>query len=126
MPINCFDPTYKSFINNVMPTLVERNMGILAMKTLSNGGFFGGNRHFHGGDNPKIVPKVVSVEEALHFVWSLPVSTIITGPDNVAMLEEKIELAKSFKAMDENQRLALVDRVANGGFDGKLIEYYKA
>lgn len=126
MPINCFDPSYKSFINNVMPTLVDRKMGILAMKTLSNGGFFGGTRHFHGGENPKIVPNVVSVQEALHFVWSLPVSTIITGPDDVPMLKEKVELAKSFKQMEEKDRLALVNRVADGGFDGKLVEFYKA
>ena len=72
MPINCFDPNYKSFINNVLPTLVEKEVGVLAMKTLSNGGFFGGTSHFEGGKNPKIVPNVVSVQEAIHFVWSLP------------------------------------------------------
>ena len=126
MPINCFDPNYKSFINNVLPTLAERNMGILAMKTLSNGGFFGGNRHFYGGDNPRIVPNVATVKEALHFVWSLPVSTIITGPDHVEMLQEKIDLAKSFKQMSEEDRLALVDRVGQAGFDGNIVEFYKA
>lgn len=126
MPINCFDPSYKSFINNVMPTLVQEDIGILAMKTLSNGGFFGGSRHFNGGSNPRIVPNFASVEEALHFVWSLPVSTIITGPDNVGMLKEKIALAKSFKIMNEKRRLALVERVANGGFDGSTVEFYKA
>ncbi len=125
MPINCFDPSYKSFIKNVMPTLLERNMGILAMKTLSNGGFFGGTRHFHGGDNPKLVPNVVSIQEALHFVWSLPVSVLITGPDHADMMREKIALAKSFKQMEEEDRLALVDRVANAGYDGNLVEFYK-
>lgn len=126
MPINCFDPNYKSFINNVLPTLVERNMGIIAMKTLSNGGFFGGTRHFHGGDNPRIVPKVATIEEALHFVWSLPVSTIVTGPDHVEMLQEKIDLARSFKQMSEDDRFALVDRVGKAGFDGSKVEFYKA
>ncbi len=126
MPINCFDPNYKSFINNVLPTLVDRNMGIIAMKTLGNGGFFGGTRHFQGGDNPRIVPKVATVQEALHFVWSLPVSTIVTGPDDVAMLEEKVALARSFKEMSEKDRLALVERVGNAGFDGKKVEFYKA
>lgn len=126
MPINCFDPGYKSFINNVMPILVERNMGILAMKTLSNGGFFGGTRHFHGGDNPRLVPKVVTIQEALHFVWSLPISVLITGPDHAEMMQEKIDLARSFKQMSEPDRLALVDRVANAGFDGNLVEFYKA
>ena len=126
MPINCFDPSYKSFINNVMPILVERNMGILAMKTLSNGGFFGGARHFHGGDNPKLVPNVVSIQEALHFVWSLPVSVLITGPDHADMMREKIGLAKSFKQMSEDDRLALIDRVGDAGYDGSLVEFYKA
>lgn len=126
MPINCFDPSYKSFINNVLPTLVERNMGIIAMKTLSNGGFFGGTRHFYGGDNPRIVPKVATIEEALHFVWSLPVSTIVTGPDHVEMLQEKIALARSFKQMSEADRFALVDRVGKAGFDGSKVEFYKA
>ena len=126
MPINCFDPSYKSFIENVLPTLTERNMGVIAMKTLSNGGFFGGTRHFHGGENPRIVPNVATVREALHFVWSLPVSTIVTGPDDVEMLKEKIELARSFKQMSEADRLALVDRVGNAGFDGSKIEFYKA
>lgn len=125
MPINCFDPNYKSFINNVLPTLVERNMGIIAMKTLSNGGFFGGTRHFQNGENPRIVPNVATVEEALHFVWSLPVSTIVTGPDHVDMLKEKINVAKSFKQMGEKDRLALVDRVGKAGFDGKKVEFYK-
>ena len=125
MPINCFDPTYKSFINNVLPVLVERNMGILAMKTLSNGGFFGGTQHFHGGDNPKLVPQIVTLQEALHFVWSLPVSVLITGPDHADMMREKIALAKSFKQMKEEDRLALIDRVSNAGYDGKLVEFYK-
>ena len=113
-------------INNVMPTLVERNMGILAMKSLSNGGFFGGTCHFYGGDNPRIVPNIATVEEAIHFVWSLPVSVLITGPDHSDMLREKIGLAKSFKQMTEADRMALVERVGNAGLDGSKVEFYKA
>jgi len=126
MPINCFDPNYKSFINNVLPTLVEQEMGILAMKTLSNGGFFGGTSHYEGGNNPKIVPNVVSVREAIHFVWSLPVSTLITGANDVEMLQEKINLAKSFKKMNEKARMELVDRVGNADLEGAKVEFYKA
>jgi len=124
MPINMFDPNYKSFIKNVLPTLTERNMGVLAMKTLSNGGFFGGTRHFSHGDNPKIIPEFASIQEALHFVWSLPVSVIITGAENPDMLQEKIDLAKSFKGMEESERMQLIAKVAD--FDGGLVEYYKA
>lgn len=126
MPINCFDPNYKSFINNVMPTLVERDTGIIAMKTLSNGGFFGGKTHHVPGDNPKLVPDIVSVREAIHFVWSLPVSTLVTGPDNVDMLQEKIDLARSFEKMSEKSRLKLVERVGNANFEGEKVEFYKS
>ena len=125
MPVNCFDPNYESFIDNVLPSLVERKIGIIAMKTLSNGGFFGGTRHMRNGDEPRIVPDVASVKEALSFAWSLPVSVIVTGSNDIDMLQEKIEIAKSFRAMNENQRLELVQRLADAGFDGKKVEFYK-
>jgi uncharacterized protein len=124
MPINAFDPNYKSFINNVLPKLVDSNIAPIAMKSLANGGFFGGTSHFNHGSNPKIVPQKLSVKEALYFTWSLPVSVIVTGADHAKMLKEKIELAQSFTAYDENQRRQLVERVAD--FDGSLVEFYKA
>lgn len=124
MPVNCADPTYGSFILNVMPKLVERNMGIIAMKTLACGGFFGGTTFFQGGNKPKICPDRISVQEAIHFVWSLPVSTLVTGPNNLQQLQEKIDFARSFSEIDETGRLELINRVAdltpNGG-----VEFYK-
>ena len=125
MPINAFDPNYKSYIRNVLPMLLKRNMGVLAMKSLSNGGFFGATSHFESGDEPKIIPQYASIKEALSFVWSLPVSVLITGPDNVDMLKEKIAIAKSFKAMNEEQRTELVARLAGAGMDGAKVEFYK-
>lgn len=126
MPINCFDPSYKSFILNVLPTLVERNMGVIAMKTLGNGGFFGGTRHMHNGPEPRIVPGTATVEEAMHFVWSLPVSVALTGANDVDMLNEKIDLANSFTEVSEDSRMDLVARIASAGFDGGKVEFYKA
>nr|WKN37217.1 aldo/keto reductase [Tunicatimonas sp. TK19036] len=124
MPINAFDPNYKSFINNVLPKLVEKGIAPLAMKTLANGGFFGGTSHFNSGDKPRIVPNALSVQEAIHFVWSLPVSVLITGPDHAEMLQEKIDLARSFTAYSEAERQQLVEKVAS--FNGGMVEYYKA
>ncbi|MFC4870890.1 aldo/keto reductase [Negadavirga shengliensis] len=123
MPVNVFDPNYKSFINNVMPKLVEKKMAPLAMKTLANGGFFGGTSHFQHGDNPKIVPNALSIQEALYFSWSLPISVLISGADNAEMIKEKIELARSFRAYDESQRQKLVEKVAD--YNGRLVEFYK-
>ena len=124
MPINVADVSYQSFIKNVLPVLVERNVGVIAMKTLANGGFFGGSRHGQHGDNPRVVPYRVSIREALHFVWSLPVSVVVTGPDDVAQMREKIGLARSFEAMAEPQRQALIDKVAD--MAGTRVEFYKA
>lgn len=124
MPVNVADPSYSSFIKNVMPTLVDRDIGILAMKTLANGGFFGGSQHGQHGDDPRVVPNRVSIREALHFAWSLPVSTLITGPDNVGQMQEKIELARSFEGMSEAERKALIERVAD--LAGTDTEFYKA
>ena len=123
MPINAFDPNYKSFINNVLPKLLKKDMAPIAMKTLANGGFFGGTSHFNHGDKPKIVPNALSVEEALYFSWSLPISVLVTGADHADMLREKIDLARKFKALDEKKRMDLVEKVA--GFDGRFVEYYK-
>lgn len=124
MPVNLADPNYSSFIQQVMPELVERKIGILAMKTLANGGFFGGSSHGQHGDNPKIVPNLVSIAQAIEFAWSLPISVLITGPNNVAQMREKIQIANSFTVMDEAQRQALIDKVAH--LAGTTVEFYKA
>jgi hypothetical protein len=57
-------------------------MGVLAMKTLADRGFFGTDRWDARptGVSP-LVPNRISVKEAIHFVWSLPVSTLITGAE---------------------------------------------
>ena len=125
MPINLADPSYESFILGVLPQLVERKIGVLAMKTLANGGFFGASKHFGDhGENPKLIPERVSISEALHFAWSLPISVLITGPDNPDQMKEKIALARSFMGMDSQQRQMLIEKVADQA--GKRVEYYKA
>ena len=124
MPINVCDPSYKSFILGVLPTLLQRNMGVLAMKVLGEGAFFG-RRPSDEEDRPNtaIIPGRLSVKEALYFVWSLPVSVIITGPDNAEMLREKIALAKSFSKMSEEKRWDLIEKVADIAVKGDLEDY---
>lgn len=124
MPVNVADVSYESFIKNVLSKLVDRKIGALAMKTLANGGFFGGSEHGEHGDNPRLVPSRLSIAEAIRFVWSLPVSVLITGPDNPDQMREKIRLAKSFVQMSEEEREALVAKVAD--MAGKRVEFYKA
>ena len=73
--------------------------------------------------NDPIVPNHISVREALYFVWSLPVSVLITGAENKELLQEKIELATNFTKFSENERYELINKVFEKA--GNNIEYYK-
>ena len=124
LSMNLVDVSYESFIERVVPTLVERNIGVIGMKALANGGFFGGSQHGKHGSNPKVVPNRVSVSEAIRFVWSLPVSTLVTGPDDAKQMQEKIDIAKTFTGMDDDERHALIEKVED--MAGTTVEFYKA
>ena len=126
MPINVIDSHFHSFIKNVLPFAVDRNFGVLAMKTISDGRFFKEKKMLDKiqweSDDP-IVPNYISVKEALYFVWSLPVSVLISGAENKELLQEKIELATNFTKFSENDRYELINKVFEKA--GNKIEYYK-
>ncbi len=126
MPINVIDSHFHSFIKNVLPFAIDRNFGVLAMKTLSDGRFFKEKKVLDKiqweSDDP-LVPNYISVKEALYFVWSLPVSVLITGAENKELVREKIELARNFTNLSENERYELINKVAKKA--GNDIEYYK-
>ncbi len=70
MPIKAADPHHDSFITHVVPKCVKAGIGVLAMKTLADGRFFGGNRGWgrtHVSVDP-IIPAILSVEDVLGFV----------------------------------------------------------
>jgi len=126
MPINAIDSHFHSFIKNVLPYAVDRNFGILAMKTLSDGRFFKEKKVLDKieweSDDP-IIPNYISVKEALYFVWSLPVSVLITGAEKKELLREKIKLAINFTKLSENERYELISKVSEKA--GNEIESYK-
>lgn len=124
LSMNLTDISYESFIEKVVPTLVERNIGVIGMKALANGGFFGGSQHGRHGTNPKVVPDRVSISEAVRFVWALPVSTLITGPDNAEQMQEKIDIAREFTGMEDDERQKLIEKVED--MAGTTVEFYKA
>lgn len=109
-PVNCVDPASGlSFVRRVLPRAHSHNLGILAMKTLAMGRFM---EH-----------QVASVQEALSFVWSQPVSVLISGCDTVSHLEENVRLALEFQPMDTSEQRELMERVAS--HSGPQVEYYK-
>ena len=124
LPVNIADISYESFIEGVIPTLIEKNIGVIGMKSLANGGFFDGTKHGKHGPNPRLIPNQVSIEDAIRFVWSFPVSTLVTGPDNASQMQEKIDIAKAFSGMKEDERNKLIEKVAD--LAGTTVEFYKA
>lgn len=124
MPVNILDQTYFSFTQNIMPKALDRNMGILAMKTLADGRFFAKKEQAGWTTDDPLIPNYLSIKEAMHFVWSLPVSVLISGNENATFMREKIALARSFSKLTEEQKAALIDKVKNIALAGN-IEYYK-
>ncbi|MBK7713035.1 MAG: aldo/keto reductase [Bacteroidales bacterium] len=95
--LNAADKHYDPFIENFLPTAVSKNLGIVGMKIPARDRIFA-----HGG--------IITIKEAMEYVMSLPISTIIIGLDDVAQLEENIKIAKSFKPLTAEQMLAIEEK----------------
>ena len=112
MPLNCFDGTYRSFEQQVLPELQRRGIAALGMKSL-------------GGDGQPVLHGVVTPEEALRYAMSLPVATTISGIDSVAVLRQNVAVARGFTPMPPAEMQALRDRCAAFAADGHL-ELFKS
>jgi len=128
MPLSVVDfASEHSFVRKTLPLAVENNLGLLAMKTLAAGRFFGRTKigdELRWETETPVVPGYVSVKEALYFSWSLPVSVLITGAENKALLQEKIEMAREFTRITEEEKGRIFDKVSPAP-DRDKVEYYK-
>jgi len=128
MPLSAVDfASEHSFVRKTLPVAVESNLGLLAMKTLAAGRFFGRTKisdELRWETETPVVPGYISVKEALYFSWSLPVSVLITGAENKDLILEKIELARDFTKLTEEQKELIFDKVSPAPERDK-VEYYK-
>ena len=111
MPLNCFDATFRSFEEQVLPVLVGRGIAPLGMKSL-------------GGYGRQVKEKIVTAEEALRYAMSLPVATTISGIDSMRVLRQNLRVAAGFKPMSKRRMEALRRRVRDEAADGRY-ELYK-
>ncbi len=126
-PVNVADPSYKSFILDSLPVARKHGLGVLAMKSLAGGGLLGGKSvwgRLRGQERPKLVPNLVSVDEAHQFALSQPVASLVAGHDTVEQLEQNIELARTAPLMSEADRERLITKVAEIASRG-MNEHYK-
>jgi uncharacterized protein len=124
MPVNLCDPHHESFIEHVLPVLVERQYGVLAMKTLAYGTMVGQSGF---GRVPFANPPTrsgITVRQMHEFVYSLPVASLVSGCTTVAELEENAGVLREFKGMDEVERKRLLSLSAPHA--GAELESYKS
>jgi aryl-alcohol dehydrogenase-like predicted oxidoreductase len=111
MPLNCFDGTYRSFEQQVLPEVQRRGMAALGMKSL-------------GGDGQPLLHGIVTPEEALRYALSLPVATTISGVDSLTVLRQNVAVARGFQPMSADEMETLRQRCKRYAADGHL-ELYK-
>ena len=111
LPLNCFDGSFRSFEEQVLPVLVRRGIAAIGMKSLS-------------GDGRQVKEKVVTAEEALRYAMSLPVATTVSGIDSMKVLRQNLRVAQGFRPMSKRQMDALRKRVRKQADDGRY-ELYK-
>ena len=56
------------------------------------------------------MPGTLNMTEAMRYVLTLPVSTVIVGCDDIPQLEENVEIARAFNPMSEEQLAELEQR----------------
>lgn len=110
MPLNVVDAHFKSFEQEILPILLERNIGVIGMKSVAAG------RLLNTG--------LVTIEEALRYAWSLPTSTVVSGIGSMEHLKQNVEIARAFKPLGEQEKTALLAKTREAAQDGEH-ELYK-
>ena len=111
LAINAADPHHLPFGSELLPLVVEKEMGIVGMKVPARGRLLSGYvpppLEEQRGKIKATRPGTLTMPEAMRYVLSLPVSTVIVGCDSVAQLEENVAIARSFTPLTHAQMAAL-------------------
>lgn len=111
MPLNCFDATFRSFEQQVLPECQRQGIAAIGMKTF-------------GGEGDMLKKRVVSPADALRYAMSLPVAVTVTGIDSARVLRQNLAIARGFQPMGTLEMQRLRTRHAAQAMDGRF-ELYK-
>jgi hypothetical protein len=111
MALNAADKHHLSFSEKLLPLAVEKQLGIIGMKIPARGRILASwdpkRAHQGGFEGTANAPGTLAMKEAMYYVLSQPVSTVIIGCDTIAQLEENVQLARDFTPLSEKQMVAL-------------------
>jgi uncharacterized protein len=115
MPLSGFDAGFRSFEREVLPVLVQRGIAPIGMKSLN-------------GTGDAIKQGVITVEAALRYAMSLPVTTTVSGIDSLAVLRQNLKIARNFVPMTPQEKGAhrkeCVAYAADGRFEMYKVSIY--
>jgi len=129
MPLNVCDPNFESFQYGALPALIEREYGVIAMKTMAGGSMMGKRidttpRDIATEDIPNVVENApISYAELHQYVYALPISSLCSGCDTLQRLEDNIKVLQGLKNLSKTDMQSLEARVKP--FSGYLVENYK-
>jgi predicted aldo/keto reductase-like oxidoreductase len=112
MPLNVLDSQYRSFQHSVLPVLNKRGIAPLGMKSL-------------GGQGKIVSDGVVTIEEALRYVLSLPIASLVSGIDSEKVLDQNLKIVREFKPMSAQEVVAVEAKVQPHAGDGRY-ELFKS
>lgn len=112
MPLNVFDGTYRSFERDVLPVLTQRGIAALGMKSLT-------------GNAEPIKQGIVTPEEAIRYVLTLPIASLVSGIDSPQVLKQNLDIVRRFTPMTVAEMDGLRTRVARYAMDGQY-ELFKS
>ena len=115
MALNAADAHIHSFTEQLLPLVVEKQMGIIGMKVPARGRLLTGwtppplEKQQHSWEGSAIATRsgVLNMREAMNFTLSHPVSTVIVGCDSIAQLEENVQIAREFTPLSQSQMAAI-------------------
>lgn len=97
LPLSPIEANSNAFVRRVLPELVAQGVAPLAMKTM-------------GGNGRPLKDGVLSVDEALRYALSLPVTTLVTGAKSLSEFRMNAGVAAAFQPMSPDAMVALEDR----------------
>lgn len=112
MPLNIMDCHYRSFQKQVLPVLNMRGIAPLGMKSL-------------GGRGNIVKGTGISVEEALRYVLSLPIASLVSGIDSEQVLDQNLKIVREFTPMTGDEIASLEAKAKPLAGDGRL-ELFKS
>ncbi len=110
MPLNCFDASFRSFEQHVLPELQRRGIAPLGMKSF-------------GGSGEMLKWGAVTPAEALRYAMSLPVADHHIGIDTMEVLTQNLGIARGFQPLPAAEMHGIRERCRVYAGDGRLEQF---